>query len=244
MLKSRSRLIIPGKSVLTVGSPPESINTPNFPCSRLIIVSTVCAGLLGGIIGAKLVRWIIDWQTFAHQPGAILDPQLGGRTIIGGIIFGWLAVELAKMLMGIKRSTGDSFALALPAGEAVGRIGCFLNGCCYGIAANVPWAVYQHEAWRHPTQLYSCAVAVSILAILLYLRHKMPHEGDLFRLYLILYGFSRFGLEFLRERTSIHWGLSTAQWICLEIVAAMIVAFIIMNYRDIAEKVRGIEIGS
>jgi len=213
-----------------------------FPPQKILLLSM--AGLIGGVIGAKLIRWLMDWQTFSSNPHAILDPQLGGRTIIGGIIFGWLAVEFAKLAMGIKRSTGDSFALALPAGEAVGRIGCFFNGCCYGIPTNVPWAVFQHDAWRHPTQLYSCAVSLAILITLLFLRNRMSHEGDLFRLYLLLYGSSRFALEFLRERTNLYWGFSAAQWICLEIVAAMLFTGIILNILRAKEKEKGVAIGN
>jgi phosphatidylglycerol---prolipoprotein diacylglyceryl transferase len=185
------------------------------------------AGLCGGVLGAKLTEWGLGhWQTLATHPAAMLDPRLGGRTIIGGVLAGWLAVEIAKWRLGIRRSTGDLFALALPAGEAVGRIGCFFNGCCFGVRSQVAWAVYQHGAWRHPAQLYSALVAAAIFGTLYIVRDRMPHEGDLFRLYLVLYGASRFGLEFLRERKIVFGGLSLAQWVCLElaIVAALVLA--------------------
>ncbi len=185
------------------------------------------AGLCGGVLGAKLTEWgLAHWQTVAAHPAALLDPRLGVRTIIGGVLAGWLVVEIAKWRLGIRRSTGDPFALALPAGEAVGRIGCFFNGCCYGIPSRVPWAVYQHGAWRHPAQLYAALIAAAIFGTLFALRDRMPREGDLFRLYLVLYGASRFALEFLRERNLAFGGLSLAQWVCLEIaiVAALVLA--------------------
>jgi phosphatidylglycerol:prolipoprotein diacylglycerol transferase len=181
------------------------------------MIYVALAGLVGGVLGAKLMEWaLVHYRTFAAHPTAMLDPRLGGRTLIGGVIVGWLAVEFAKWRLGIRRSTGDMFALALPAGEAFGRIGCFFNGCCYGVPSSVTWAVYQHGAWRHPTQLYSSAVAVALFAILFALRDKMPREGDLFRLYIVLFGISRFALEFLRERNVAFGGLSVAQWVCLE----------------------------
>jgi phosphatidylglycerol---prolipoprotein diacylglyceryl transferase len=175
------------------------------------------AGLCGGVLGAKVTEWALtQGPGFVAHPATFLDPRLGGRALIGGILFGWAAVEVAKRRLGIRRSTGDLFALALPAGEAVGRIGCFFNGCCYGVATSLPWAVHQHGAWRHPTQLYASVIAVGLFAALLAARDRLPREGDLFRLYLALYGASRFLLEFLRERTPVFGGLSLAQWICLE----------------------------
>lgn len=188
--------------------------------SRVPGMATVLlAGLLGGVVGAKLAEWLLGGgPLFWRHPLAILDPRMGGRTLIGGVLGGWLAVELAKRRLGIRRSTGDCFALALPAGEAVGRLGCFLNGCCYGVPANMPWAVWQHGAWRHPTQLYASLEALIILGILLALRANLPREGDLFKWYLFLYGWGRFGVEFLRERDLFAGGLSLAQWICLGMI--------------------------
>lgn len=119
------------------------------------------------------------------------------------------------------------WALALPAGEAVGRIGCTLNGCCYGTRFNGSWAIFQHGAWRHPTQIYSALVAALILGILFKLRDQLPREGDLFRLYLLLYGLSRFGIEEFRERHFVFASFSMVQLICLEtaVVAAFALVF-------------------
>jgi phosphatidylglycerol:prolipoprotein diacylglycerol transferase len=176
------------------------------------------SGLLGGVLGAKLTELIFEGWPVKVSFLAGLDPRAGGRALLGGMICGWLAVEIAKRRLGIKRSTGDLFALALPAGEAVGRIGCFFNGCCYGTACRVPWAVYQHDAWRHPTQLYSSVTAALIFAGLLAIRNRLKREGDLFRVYLIAFGASRFGLEFLRQNDTLWFGLTPMQWFCLELV--------------------------
>jgi phosphatidylglycerol---prolipoprotein diacylglyceryl transferase len=185
------------------------------------------AGLAGGMLGAKLAQWLaLGWPLGALSAPA-LRPELGGRTIIGGIIGGWLAVEAVKWRLGLKRSTGDLFALALPAGEAVGRIGCLLYGCCYGVPCTLPWAVYQHGALRHPTQAYSALAALAILSVLLALRNRLWREGDLFRLYLVLYGLSRFAIEFWRFRDQLYAGLSLAQWLCLEFALAGAIALII-----------------
>jgi phosphatidylglycerol:prolipoprotein diacylglycerol transferase len=177
------------------------------------------AALVGGVLGARLAEWLLAHrETVLTSPTALLDPRLGGRTLIGGVLGGWLAVEAAKRRLGIRRSTGDMFALALPAGEAVGRIGCYLNGCCYGVPTGVPWAVWQHEAWRHPAQLYAAGAAGVIFVALLLWRDRLAREGDLFRLYLVLFGTSRFVLEFWREREVALAGLSLAQWACLGVI--------------------------
>ncbi|HTE19064.1 MAG TPA: prolipoprotein diacylglyceryl transferase family protein [Armatimonadota bacterium] len=190
------------------------------------------AGLCGGILGAKLTEWVLGHGALlAAHPGLLLDPRLGGRTLIGGVLVGWVSVEIAKRRLGIRRSTGDLFALALPAGEAVGRVGCYFNGCCFGVSANVAWAVRQHGEWRHPTQLYSALAAVVILGVLLSVRDRLPREGDLFRLYLVLFGLSRFGLEFLRERPVGLGGLSLAQWVCLELAVVVGVMLLLSRRR-------------
>lgn len=185
-------------------------------------------GVLGGVLGARFSQWILESSsTLLAHPTAFLDPRNGGKSLVGGLIFGYFSVELAKWRLGIRRSTGDLWALALPSGEAVGRIGCALNGCCFGTPFGGSWAIFEHGEWRHPTQIYSALAAALIFAILFRLRDKMPREGDLFRLYLLLYGASRFGIEFGRERHFAFASLSTVQLICLEtaVVAAIVLWF-------------------
>lgn len=178
------------------------------------------AGIVCGVAGAKITQWVIGEGGVS---GAILDPHNGGKSLVGGLVCGWLAVEIAKRVLGIQRSTGDGWALALPAGEAIGRIGCYFNGCCYGTKCDATWAIYQHGAWRHPTQLYSGSAAALIFAIIWFSRGQMKREGDSFKLYLLLYGASRFAIEFARDRSVVWNNLSLVQIICLEtaVVAAL-----------------------
>lgn len=171
-------------------------------------------GLVGGVLGAKLTQWIVS-DVAGLNPTAFLDPRNGGKSLLGGLIFGWISVAIAKRRLGIIRSTGDLWAVALPSGEAVGRIGCFLNGCCFGTPFSGFGAVYQHGAWRHPAQIYSALGAALLFALLWKLRDKLPREGDLFRLYLGLYGLSRFFIENFRERDIALAGLSSVQIACL-----------------------------
>jgi phosphatidylglycerol:prolipoprotein diacylglycerol transferase len=182
------------------------------------------AALVGGVVGAKVAEWALNYGAlWATQPGTILDPRWGGRTILGGLVGGWLAVEGTKRYLGIRRSTGDGFALAIPAGEAVGRIGCFFNGCCHGTVCSWPWAVYQHEAWRHPAQLYLAAGAALSFGFFWWMRDRWTQEGDAWKAYLVVGGSSRFAWEFFRERTLSAFGLSLAQWTCLLLMGLGIV---------------------
>lgn len=172
-------------------------------------------GVCGGILGAKASEWLLFHRdVLVQHPGALFDPQSGGRSVIGGVLVGWLAVEFAKKRLGVRRSTGDLFALALPAGEAVGRIGCFFNPCCIGIKCDRAWAVFQDGAWRHPSQIYLSLGALATFFVLLRLRPKLRREGDLWKLYLVLWGASRLLIEFWRERAVVVGPLSFAQCVC------------------------------
>ena len=207
-----------GALVLYFWSRAQNLNTQGMKYVAL-------AGIVGGVAGAKMTQWVLGEN--GGLTSAILDPQSGGKSLIGGLVCGWLAVEIAKRVLGIKRSTGDGWALALPAGEAIGRIGCYFNGCCYGTKCEASWAIYGHSAWRHPTQLYSSAAAALIFLIVWFSRPVFKREGESFKLYLLLYGSARFAIEFARERSVVWHDLSLVQLVCLEtaVVAALILAW-------------------
>lgn len=188
-------------------------------------------GALAGILGAKLTELIFSGWPLSVPWHLAFDPRVGGRALLGGVLFGWLGVEIAKRKMGIRRSTGDLFALALPAGEAIGRIGCYFNGCCFGKECSMPWAIYQHGAWRHPSQLYSFFSASLICGLLLSIRKRTAYEGQLFWIYLLLFGASRFLIEHFRNQSSLVWGLSAMQWFCLELVVSSSAVLLVKHQR-------------
>lgn len=168
------------------------------------MLRVMIAGLVGGLVGANIIQ--------------LLATGLPGKTIEGGILGGWIAVVLVKRRLGITAHTGDLFALAIPLGEAIGRIACFIGGCCYGKIANgLAWAVQDHGALRHPTQLYMSLGAAFCFAILLGLerRHVLPANG-LFYLGGMLFCIDRFAIEFFRDgATMTPFGLTLAQTGCL-----------------------------
>jgi phosphatidylglycerol:prolipoprotein diacylglycerol transferase len=170
------------------------------------------AGLIGGLLGANLM------QLFATG--------LPGKTIEGGILGGWLAVIWAKRRLGITRPTGDLFAFAIPAGEAIGRIGCFIGGCCYGKVATVAWAVYDHGSWRHPTQLYlSLGALATFAAVVAIDRRRVLPENGLFYVQGMLFCATRFGIEFFRDVAPTTLGLTLAQCGCIAGFAVFAILF-------------------
>jgi len=169
------------------------------------IMAVAGAGLIGGLLGASLGQWVC-----AH----VFHEVAAGKSVLGGLAGGYLVVVLYKRHLGIQRPTGDLFAVALTAGEAVGRWGCFFAGCCYGTVTTVPWAVSEHGQMRHPAQIYSSAANVLILAVLLGVEKTRPPENTLFYLQGTLFCVSRFTIEFFRTGPPPVAGLTLAQWAC------------------------------
>ena len=164
----------------------------------------VAAAICGAAIGSKLLYW--------------LGYLMGGKTIVGGLIGGLIAVEAIKRRLGIQRRTGDLFAIALCIGIAVGRIGCFLSGLSddtYGIATSVPWGIdFGDGTRRHPVQLYE-VVWLCLLALWLTWLARKPHrEGDLFKGLMLGYFGFRLAIDFLKPGVALA-GLTSIQWACV-----------------------------
>jgi phosphatidylglycerol:prolipoprotein diacylglycerol transferase len=177
------------------------------------VLYVLLAALFGGLIGSRLgsalfVYWGYYSKNFLH----ILMPQIGGKTLVGGLIGGYLGVVIAKRSLKFSRSTGDLFAPGLALGIAIGRIGCLFNGCCYGTASNLPWAVRFEGILRHPTQIYESVFCFFLFLYLWRIRTRIKREGDLFKIFLLLYAYFRFWIEFLRaDKVGIISNLSIAQ---------------------------------
>lgn len=171
----------------------------------------LATGFTAGILGARLVQALAS-----GQPQSAVDPSSGGRAVLGGVLVGWLAVAGVKKLLKIQASTGRAFAHALPAGEAVGRIGCFFNGCCYGTPSAAPWAVYQHGEMRHPSQLYASMASLLVLALVALYSNKEPSDRNVFLFYLACWGATRLLIEVFRVHDTLWLGLGAMQIAGLE----------------------------
>jgi phosphatidylglycerol:prolipoprotein diacylglycerol transferase len=168
--------------------------------------------LLGAIFGAKLVVLMGDrlWPVVPLHDWTELFTS--GRSIVGGLIFGFLAAEIAKPLLGYTAPPNDRFATVLPFSFAIGRLGCFLQGCCRGIAHDGVLSVtYADGIPRYPAQLFELAfdLAIGITFVVLLRRGKL--QGRLFATYLIAYGVYRFASEFIRETPHVLAGYSVYQ---------------------------------
>lgn len=176
--------------------------------------TVVCAAFVGAALGARLVALLEHPQTLRWTSLFLLD---GGRTIIGGILGGWIAVEIAKRRYNITTRTGDLFVTPLCVGLILGRIGCFLAGPAddtFGRATSLPWGIdFGDGLARHPLQLYE---VVFLLAWLILSRELSwpPADGDRFRLFVFSYFSLRFLLEFLQTSPRFA-GLDALQWACI-----------------------------
>jgi phosphatidylglycerol:prolipoprotein diacylglycerol transferase len=194
---------------------------------------------LGAMIGSKLLAWL------EMSPDQILQIHnwldfLGGKTIVGGLLGGWIAVEIAKKYFHITDRTGDGYVAPLVLGIAIGRIGCFLTGLpdhTYGIATSLPWGIdFGDGIRRHPTQLYEIAF-VLLWGSLLWLRSAWPHrQGDLFRLFMLGYFTFRLLVEFIKPVYRPD-DLSAIQWACLAGIAFSVHGLMIKRPQLLAPEV-------
>jgi len=184
--------------------------------------SLVAAAVIGAAIGSRVLFWLED-------PAATLarfdDPLylVGGKTVVGGLLGGWMAIELTKRLLGIRRRTGDVFAIPLSVGIAIGRIGCFLTGpsdLTWGVSTAAPWGIDPGDGVaRHPTPLYE-AVFLAALGLLLVRWSRTPRpEGWLFRAFMMGYLGLRLLIDAIKPEVPLALGLGAIQWACVAALA-------------------------
>ncbi|GDX80781.1 hypothetical protein LBMAG42_25920 [Deltaproteobacteria bacterium] len=171
--------------------------------------------LAGAALGAKFGMILFVGPEALRSLGlAALTFDFTGKTVVGGIAGGYLGVELGKRLVGVKHSTGDAFAVALPLAQAFGRVGCWFNGCCFGVPTSLPMG--RLAAGTHPTQLYEAALDLGLAAAIWSIRQQPRPAGHLFRLTLIGYACIRFAMEPIRGDQGWLLGpLTAVQWVCL-----------------------------
>jgi prolipoprotein diacylglyceryltransferase len=169
------------------------------------------AALFGGLFGSKLGMLLFVPPAEVLRLGlAALDGDFTGKTVVGGIAGGYLGVEIAKRVVGIRHSTGDAFAVSMPLAQGIGRIGCFLHGCCVGAVSTGPLAVDLAGVPRLPTQLFESAADLALAGWLWTIRTRPRPAGHLFRRALVGYAAIRLTLEPLRGDTGWRIGPLTA----------------------------------
>lgn len=172
----------------------------------------------GAMLGAKLPFALFGEAEFWTAAAWLSN----GKTILAGLVGGYAGVELVKWVLGIHTKTGDSFAAPVALSIAIGRLGCFYAGCCFGTPTNLPWGVVFpaiDTLPRHPTQLYESLFHFAAAAVLLVLQQRGMFRGQLIKLYIIVYAMYRLVSEQIRPEPEM-WGQLTAyQWASLCIIA-------------------------
>lgn len=170
--------------------------------------------VVGALVGSKLLAWVESPSLYWDRRA---DPSvfIGGKTIVGGLLGGWIGIEIAKHVQKIRTSMGDLFVWPLAIGTAIGRIGCFLTGLSdltYGTATTLPWGVdFGDGIHRHPTQLYESVFVLLLAGALSGGRRPTDANGLFFRRYLCGYMLFRFFVEFIKPRELTWMGLSPIQ---------------------------------
>jgi phosphatidylglycerol:prolipoprotein diacylglycerol transferase len=174
----------------------------------------------GGMLGAKLPFALADPRGPVCLQAWIAD----GKTIVFGLVGGYVGVEIAKALLDIRMKTGDSFAVPVAVAVGIGRLGCFVGGCCYGLPTSLPWGVdFGDGVRRHPTQLYELAFHLGAAAMLVALQRRGQFRRQLFKLYLAAYFAYRFFTEFLRPEVRLWGGLTGYQWASLALIGVVVI---------------------
>lgn len=181
----------------------------------------LCA-MIAALVGSRLFYVLESPREFLSAPWEVFMVWKGGLSYYGGFIG---AVAAGAIYLKMRRlGVAEGFDLLIPSvslGQAIGRIGCFLNGCCFGKMSGLPFAVrfpegspaysyqlYESGAIRqgsactlpvHPAQLYETLMDIGIFIALSYALSRKKYDGQVFLLYFVLYGAGRLALEFLRE---------------------------------------------
>ncbi len=178
---------------------------------EFLVTDILCIILLAGFFGARLFYVFQNWPVYKDDPVRIFWIQEGGLVWYGGFIVATTAAlsytrrkRLSALLM------ADFFAPTVALAHAIGRLGCFFNGCCFGKAT---------ASFRHPTQIYEALILFFLSIFLFYLSKRKKWQGEVFICYLILYSLARFLLEFLRDGQPSFLFLTIPQWTSLFLMA-------------------------
>ncbi len=195
--------------------------------------------LIAGFIGARLFHIIFEYPShYLENPVQVFYFWQGGFVFYGGFILAYLAAFLyARKLKLTFWLWHDTLAPVLAGGYALGRVACFLVGCCYGAVCDLPWGVAVEQAdihtgalsvvTRHPTQLYAVGFELLTLIFLLWYEKKRPPLGNVFLSWVVLHSIGRIIMETFRvdPRGGDYAGLSISTWISIALIVTAISAY-------------------
>ena len=191
--------------------------------------------LLCGIVGARALHIILDFRYYINHPFEIIMLNRGGLAFHGGLLTGiisaWFFIKRNGMPLW---KTADIIIPYVALGQAIGRIGCFLNGCCYGTPTYLPLGIRLpgHILRLHPTQLYSSIFLFLAFIALKKLYRKKRFNGTVFFSYFIIFSFGRFFIDFFRgDLKIVFFGLKTSQIISIFIFFTSFASLALMKRR-------------
>lgn len=216
--------------------------TKSLGISQELIYDLFLWGIIGGFIGARLI--VVQWNHYIACPGDIFNFVAFPAFSLYGAIFGailgaWVYMRVKKLPFSSLSGIAEALAVGAPLAQAIGRIGCTLNGCCYGKPSSLPWAVIYSNPNSacglqgvplHPTQLYFVLWNLTVFAVLWLLRGRLKPLGSLFFLYLCLYAAGDFSLRFFRAGEPFLIGLHLGQVISL-LILVVAVPWLIVRMR-------------
>jgi phosphatidylglycerol:prolipoprotein diacylglycerol transferase len=191
--------------------------------------------VLGGLIGGRLAYLIYEWEYFVANPRAIIGFQglAQNGMLIGVIVAALIYMRVTKIRFATLLSIGDAVAVGMPLAIAIGRIGCIINGCCYGQVSpfdSFPLAVIYTNPNSlaplntplYPTEIYHLLWGLIVFGIVWGLRGRFKPEGGLLFFCLCLFTTGDFAIRFARTDEPVLWGLRQAQILDLAILAVFL----------------------
>ncbi len=191
-----------------------------------VVFNAALIGIPFGLVFSRLLHVIDRWDYFRHNLSQI--PGTNDLTIYGAVLGAALGVWVYSKFSTFKFGYfADVMTPGIILAQAIGKIGCTLNGCDYGIKTSFPGAViYTHSnslapigVAIHPAQVYEIVYNLIVFVVLLKLRGRFKPDGSLFLIYLSLYSLWRILISFLREGTPFIFGLQQAQFIGIVVLA-------------------------
>jgi phosphatidylglycerol:prolipoprotein diacylglycerol transferase len=189
------------------------------------VINAAIVGIPSGIIFSRLLHVIDLWDYYIQHPGEIIGGS--GLTIYGAVLGAalgiWIYSRFRKISFGY---LADVLAPGIILAQAIGRVGCTLNGCCYGVETDIFCAIIYTNPESlgpigipvHPTQVYELIYNLIVFGILLLLRKRFRPDGSLFLIYLTFYAAWRLGIDFIREGKPLLFGLHEAQLISIVVL--------------------------
>jgi phosphatidylglycerol:prolipoprotein diacylglycerol transferase len=203
-----------------------------------MVLNAALVGIPSGVIFSRFLHVIDFWDYYSKNPGQIIGGE--GLSIWGAVLGATIGIWLFSLIS--KKFSFSHMADVLAPGiilaQAIGRVGCTLNGCCYGNPTTLPWGfIYTHPNTHapigiavQPTQVYEIIYNLIVFGILFMLRRRLKPDGSLFLVYLVFYSVWRLGIDFIREGTPFLFGLHQAQVVSI-IVLAITVPLLVIKTR-------------